>query len=171
MFAGGNDIPSKTRRRFLTRECRLSQQTRYGEAQLSHAVFSTTLLDAPEARTVKKIVLAAAVVASILLPTSGYAKSQLPGSELWLICKDGVSTGFYGPACIMYIAGVWDALWMINREQTAQGDGGWCIPEQAEAIGLMKLADIVALYLRDNPKLRDYSAGALVVEAIKDELC
>lgn len=118
-----------------------------------------------------KAALLAVATISIVTPSPCDAASQLPGSELWNICKDGISSRFYGPACAMYVAGVWDALWLINREQKSRGEGGWCVPDKAEAIGLMQLTDIVALYLRDNPQLRDYSAGPLVMEAIREELC
>jgi hypothetical protein len=100
---------------------------------------------------------------SFCLAVPGANATYIDGHILFEQCKDyepGKWKWFSG-ACVGYVLGAGDAFHETTKP--------FCVPEGPNPDSVLKMMEIVKLYLHDHPETRHLSASSLVAAALKEK--
>ena len=110
----------------------------------------------------------AVAVIALLMNTASFAQERqtdrlVSGNELYRHCSERAASPAYTTSaayCVGYVSAVNDTL---NSWLVLEGRQAFCLPPGSNA---GQLADIVRVYLRDNPSTRHFGAATLVMSAL-----
>ena len=97
------------------------------------------------------------------LAVAGANATYIDGHILFEQCKDYelCKWRWFSGACGGYVLGAGDAF-----DETTQP---FCVPEGPNPDSVLKMVEIVKLYLQDHPETRHLSASSLVAAALKEK--
>jgi len=104
-----------------------------------------------------RALIAVAVLIAGVHAACAKEKFWLDGNRLYGACQEDRS------ACMLYAQGLLDGLAMEREVNSLPKP--YCIP--SNAVG-DQITDVVTAYLRNNPAMRQYNAGSLVLKAMAD---